>query len=61
MTTVKIYSEYDPVLKRYRVRCPKCGHVAVRAKREAALHVMAQHVAYEGDEVEYVERVSNDQ
>ena len=37
---------FDPVLRRYRATCPTCGYVAVRAKREAAVHVLSQHLAY---------------
>lgn len=40
---------YDPVIKRYRAFCPKCDYVAIRAKSEAAAHVIAQHVAYAHD------------
>ena len=43
MTTV-----YDPVLRRYRATCG-CGYEAVRAKREAAEHVLSQHIAYQHD------------
>jgi hypothetical protein len=39
---------YDPVVKRWRATCP-CGYVAVRAKREAALWALEQHVAYSHD------------
>lgn len=39
-------STYDPVIGRYRATCPSCGYVAVRAKRAAAEHALAQHVAY---------------
>jgi hypothetical protein len=42
----KIQIEYDGVLRRYRATCPVCGYVAVRSKREAAAHIIVQHVAY---------------
>ena len=45
---MSLRTKYDPVLGRYRAACA-CGFVAVRAKREAAEHVLAQHVAYEHD------------
>ena len=41
-----IDAQYDPVVRRYRAECPVCGYAAVRAKRDAALHVLAQHVVY---------------
>lgn len=43
--------EYDPVAKRWKATCPHCGRIVARAKREAAEHNMAQHVAYEHDGV----------
>lgn len=43
----KIETEYDPVLHRYRAFCPACHFQSVRAKREAATHIVAQHAAYE--------------
>lgn len=39
-------AEYDAVIKRYRATCPVCMYVAVRAKSEAAEHLLAQHIAY---------------
>lgn len=49
MTGSKLDAVFDPVVKRYRATCPVCGYFAVRAKREAAIHVLAQHVAYTHD------------
>lgn len=46
MTKPKIEATYDPALARYRVHCPLCDHFAVRAKKEAAIHVISQHLAY---------------
>lgn len=40
---------FDPAERRFRATCPVCGFVAVRAKREAALHYLVQHLAYEHD------------
>lgn len=37
---------YDPEAKRHRAPCPHCDYVVVRAKREAALHALAIHIAY---------------
>lgn len=45
----RLDATYDPVVKRYRATCPTCGYVAVRAKREAAIHVLSQHVTYTHD------------
>lgn len=44
---MKAKAVYDPVIKRYRATCPICGYAAVRAKWEAAEHVLSQHLAYE--------------
>jgi hypothetical protein len=49
MTSVRNATTYDPVLKRHRATCPTCGYAAVRAKRDAAAHVLAQHIAYAHD------------
>lgn len=49
MKRVKIDASYDPVVKRYRAQCPDCPFAAVRAKREAALHALSQHVVYQHD------------
>ncbi len=38
---------YSPTIKRWRAACPHCNFVVKRAKREAAEHVLRQHVAYE--------------
>ena len=46
MNKMKLDAVYDPVTKRYHATCPECGYKSVRAKREAALHVLAQHVVY---------------
>jgi hypothetical protein len=37
---------YDPVLKRWKAHCSHCAYMAVRAKREAAEHILSQHTAY---------------
>lgn len=37
--------------KRHRVTCPVCGYATERAKKEAAEHAMAQHLAYAHDPV----------
>lgn len=52
MKKVKIEVSYDPVVKRFKAHCPECGYFAARAKREAAVHATAQHVAYTHDGVE---------
>lgn len=39
-------SSYDAAIKRWRAFCPYCAYQAVRAKREAAEHVVSQHVNY---------------
>lgn len=44
---VKLRAVYDPVIGRYKTTCPECGRVVVRAKSEAAVHNLAQHMAYE--------------
>jgi hypothetical protein len=46
---VQIDAVYDPVVKRYRAPCPICGYVAVRAKRDAALWHLSQHVVHVHD------------
>ena len=38
---------YDAEARRHRAACPFCDYAVVRAKKEAALHVLAQHVIYE--------------
>jgi len=43
---VKITAVYNRETKRYVAKCPLCPYGNVRSKREAALHVLAQHVAY---------------
>ena len=40
-------TKYDPITKRHRCECATCAYTAVRAKREASEHVMAQHIAYQ--------------
>jgi len=40
---------YDAVVKRWRALCHDCGYQAVRAGRDNAEHVMAQHCAYKHD------------
>jgi len=52
MKKVTLEAQYDPVIKRYRATCPECDYVAVRAKREAAIHAMSLHVAYSHDRME---------
>ena len=47
MKKIKIDAAYDPVVKRWKATCSECGYFAARAKREAAVHALAQHVAYE--------------
>lgn len=52
MTTklVRIETEVEKAKSdviRWRSTCPVCGYFSVRAKREAAVHVVSQHVAYE--------------
>lgn len=49
MTTLKLDAKYDPVIGRYVAQCPHCLYFAVRAKSEAAIHVLSQHVAYTHD------------
>lgn len=44
---MKTSPEYDPVVKRWKAHCPHCGKIYARAKREAAEHVLAQHLSYE--------------
>ena len=44
---IKRDAVYDPVTKRYKATCPECGYFAARAKREAALWALDQHIAYE--------------
>ena len=46
-TKMKVVTVYDPVVGRWRAICDGCGRVAVRSKREAAVHAIEQHVAYE--------------
>ena len=41
---------YDRVADRWKAYCPHCGKIFARAKREAAEHVMTQHLAYEHGE-----------
>lgn len=49
-TMPKLDAAYDPVLKRYRATCTTCGFVAVRAKRETAIHALSVHRAYQHEE-----------
>lgn len=49
MARKKFNIHYDAVLKRYRASCPHCSYFAVRAKSEAAEHVLSQHIAYAHD------------
>jgi hypothetical protein len=49
MKKVKIDVVYVPVTKRYQATCPECGKFYVRAKREAALHNLSLHLAYDHD------------
>lgn len=46
---VKLEPVYDPVIARWKVECPDCGRITVRAKREAALHNATLHVIHSHD------------
>jgi hypothetical protein len=51
--TVTISAAWSSQARRHISECPLCGYSVSRSKREAALHVMSQHVTYEhGREVE---------
>lgn len=55
-SAVLVWIEHVRALRRHTVTCSECHRMIVRARRDSALHNMAQHVAYDHAAEMHVER-----